>query len=372
MRVINFFIQVCIAFCFSCIEPYDIELVNSKANLVVDGMITDAPGPYTIKIYRTKPLNAQLDKVDWVQYAKVWILDDSGVEEELTEVTPGNYVTSATGIQGVVGRTYTLRIQIGESSFESSPQIMTPVGEINKLYHTYKQDNDPATQDGIEVFIDAKILPGQSDLIRWRTEGTFEILTFPEKRTKKIGAKGGGRIEIPDPPKCSGWIYLAGPPSRFYRVGPCTCCSCWITKFNETPVLSDPIFTQNGELNKVKVAFVPNTKNTFYKKYFLQVEQLSISEPVYRFWETVRDLRETGSDLFQTPAGKTIGNISSVNTNEIVIGVFGVSAVKQTEIVFYPDDVPFMGYIDEVPKSCLHIYNGTTSYKSSNKKPFFW
>src|SRR6185436_563155 len=232
MRFVNFLIVVSIAFCYSCIDPFDIEFAESNAQLVVDGMITDSPGPYTIKIYRTKPISDQVSSVDWVQKAQVWILDDTGNQEQLAEIKPGNYATSVLGMQGQIGKTYTLRIQVGESIFESAPQKMTPVGEIKNLYYNFKQVEDPTTtdyinvQNGFEVFIDAEVLPG-SELMRWRTMGTFEVISYPERKTKLEGSGGGGVAVVPDPPKCSGWTY----DRRFglREVSACTCCDCWIT-----------------------------------------------------------------------------------------------------------------------------------------------
>src|SRR5688572_23113276 len=231
MRFVNFFIVVSIAFCYSCIDPFEIEFTESNSQLVVDGLITDAPGPYTIKIYRTKPISDQISSPDWVQGAQVWILDGTGNQEHLAEIKAGHYATSVLGMQGEVGKTYTLRIQIGESIFESSPQTMTPVGEIKNLYYTFKQVEDPKTtdyinvQNGFEVFIDAEVSPG-SELMRWRTTGTFEIISYPERKTRLEGGSGGSVVVIPDPPKCSGWTY--DPRTRILReVGACTCCDCW-------------------------------------------------------------------------------------------------------------------------------------------------
>src|SRR5688572_14519981 len=112
MRIVSFFIVVCMAFCYSCIDPFEIAFTESDAQLVVDGLITDAPGPYTIKIYKTKPVGDQISNPVWVEKAKVWILDDTGAQEQLAEIKPGHYATSVLGIQGQIGKTYTLRIQV--------------------------------------------------------------------------------------------------------------------------------------------------------------------------------------------------------------------------------------------------------------------
>ena len=61
-----------IAFLFlmldSCIDPFNISVQTQNA-FVVDGLITDQPGPQTVKIFMTSALGDQLNAINWVQGA---------------------------------------------------------------------------------------------------------------------------------------------------------------------------------------------------------------------------------------------------------------------------------------------------------------
>src|SRR5258708_7746238 len=88
----------------SCITQFDFSSSKFLESLVVEGMITDQPGPYLVKLSKTVPVTDQLSPINWIKGAKVVIQSDVNKTETLIEQTPGNYYT--TSIQGIVGRTY--------------------------------------------------------------------------------------------------------------------------------------------------------------------------------------------------------------------------------------------------------------------------
>src|SRR5258708_19249966 len=109
-------------------------------------MITDQPGPYLVKLFRSLPLDDQLNKTDWVKGAQVSIVDDQGADEALIEVNPGNYQTVS--IQGVVGRTYHIHISTEEGAmYESIPEKLLAVGDINNLHSQFEQKVSPLYLD---------------------------------------------------------------------------------------------------------------------------------------------------------------------------------------------------------------------------------
>jgi hypothetical protein len=117
------------------------------------------------------------------------------------------------------------------------------------------------------------------------------------------------------------------------------------------------------------VAFIQANRRTFYTKYYVDIEQMSVSQAVYDFWAKVKSQKEDGSNLFQTPSPKTTGNIKPSSTGSTsILGVFAASAIKKQSIVIYRNDVPYpLPAIDTVANSCLQLYKNT-----SNVKPLFW
>lgn len=347
----------------SCIDPFKTDVVNGEDFFVVDGLITDQPGPYTVKLSTSKPLdlNSQLYAYNWVTKATVTIHDDQGNEEMLIESTPGNYDTK--NFQGIVGRTYHIEITTEDGKqFVSADEKLLPVGDFSDLRFAYEQGAS-GTADEFGVYTDSEVLPEQNGLVRWRWTGTFEIITYPSLRTKYVG---NPPVKVPDPIPCSGFQNVR---NNLVQVRDCTCCDCWVTQISDPPVISDERDVKNNQILNQKVATIPINRRTFFRKYHIGVEQMSVSRSVHTFWKAIISEKKTGSDLFQTPPPKASGNITAVAPTKMkVVGIFGASSIKTKELMIYKTDVPHdLPNIDSLITSCLTIYPKTT-----NVAPSFW
>ena len=91
----------------SCQEVIEIELNDKDAAIVIEANITDQTGPYTVLI--SKSVNFSDPNVfPGVSGAFVVIADDAGNADTLVETSAGVYIAST--IQGIPGRTYTIRV----------------------------------------------------------------------------------------------------------------------------------------------------------------------------------------------------------------------------------------------------------------------
>jgi len=88
---------------FSCKKVINVNLNNANPNIVIEGIISDAPGPYQVKL--TQTVNFSDPNVfPPVTGATVKITDNTlGVTDSLKEVVPGTYVTQKL-LQGVRGK----------------------------------------------------------------------------------------------------------------------------------------------------------------------------------------------------------------------------------------------------------------------------
>jgi hypothetical protein len=358
----------------SCIDPFLVDVNDTDPTLVVEGMITDQPGPYEVKLSYTNDVNDQLNTIPHIQDASVVLFDDHGNSEALTETEPGVYQTSSTGIQGQVGYQYHIQITLSDNSiFESEPETLIPVGEIKDFYYEFEQKVDASVENfsepanGFNIYIDSEVLPQQESMVRWRTTGIFELRTFPEKRIKYESGPKGGIAVVADPPLCSGHK-LNGKTHQVEFTGECYCCTCWVTQYDSEPIISDPKFVNNGEVKKQFLRFIPASRRIFYNKYFIEVEQLSMSKKTYDFWRAVNKQRGTGSDLFQTPPPPALGNIVVVAGKQKAMGYFAASAIKTKSLFLGRELVPyFIPPTDTIPESCTVAYRYSTA-----TKPPFW
>lgn len=354
----------------ACIDRYELPQQIMTPSLVVDGMITSMPGPYTIELSVASDLNTNLNSRVPVTRATIKIGDDLGNEETLKEVSPGVYQTSENGIRGTVGRKYYTVIRTEDKEYRSEPQEMLPPGAIDEIRHSFRADainqNDPGEpQDVLDVRIDASGVEGYRNLFRWRWSSLHEVRTFPELRTREVGRPP---VKIPDPLQCSG--YIPGPFQTIQKVDICTCCNCWVPEYGARATISKNNAVSNNSFNDVFIARVPVDHWRFTLRYFMRVEQFSLTEEAYEFWKLIQSQQEGEGSLFQPNAVQVKGNIyNTADAEEKVLGFFGVSAVTQKDFFIDIREVPSEIEIkrDTVRGSCLGYFGG-----SSNKKPIFW
>lgn len=363
----------------SCVTPYDIKSTDYQESIAVEGMITDQPGPYVVTITKAVPIQDQTLKAVPVQGASITLSDDQGNSESLVEKSSGNYYTSS--MQGVVGRTYTLTINTKEGeSYQSLPEKLLPVGDftnltaefqLNKPIDYFDQYNDNTNYvsganplkavNGFNIYLDSDVLPEQENRVWWRWTGTFEISALPQFHKKVIPF-----ALVPDPLPCSGYVVLKG---AVVQTGACTCCVCWVTQYDQIPEVSNPQLVNNNKIQRQLVGFIGVNVRTFYDKYHLEVEQLSVSQVVYDFWNKVKIQRANSSNLFQTTPPKTAGNIQATTTGaRPVVGYFAASASVKHVLVLQRSDVPYaISPIDTLATSCTNVYPYSTT-----TQPSFW
>ena len=160
-------------FACSCIDPYN-PVIDDYLDLpVVEGLITNDPGPYTIKLSRS----IALDNMDLkpIRGAVVVISDDAGNEETLTETSRGTYKTSASGIRGEAGRQYRLTLQIDGKTYQSEYEtLMIPV-EIDSVYT--REEIKPGTipAEGLQFYVSTKNITDPGINFLWKYTETYKF-----------------------------------------------------------------------------------------------------------------------------------------------------------------------------------------------------
>src|SRR5512145_2625953 len=109
MQIRFLYIFLILGLAVGCLDPY-FPHTNDYVDLpVIEGMITDRPGPYTIRLTHSTAIENMAIKP--IQGATVTIFDDLGNQEVLEETEPGIYQTSISGIRGQIGRSYWITVQ---------------------------------------------------------------------------------------------------------------------------------------------------------------------------------------------------------------------------------------------------------------------
>ena len=311
---------------FTCIDPYTPKLKGNEALLVVDGLITDANASYTVKLSRTfQDLNST---PLLVSDAIVLITDDAGNSSYLINNGGGIYTTDSLEFTGTVGRTYTLNITTDDGNeYVSDACAMQSVPDIDSIYFNRVQElvnNNSESQVGIMIYLDSKA-GDNNQYYRWDFEETWEF-------------------QIPYPKE---YDYINSntivPVANVNEV-------CWKYSKSDDILIYSNYSGQAGPVKKEPISFIASDQSDrFMNEYSILINQYSISKNEYDFWDNLKQVNETGGDIFASQPFSVISNIHNINNpNEKVLGYFRVSAVKRKRI--------FISF-DEIVKLHMPFYN---------------
>ncbi|MEQ8474737.1 MAG: DUF4249 domain-containing protein [Fulvivirga sp.] len=347
-----------ILFINACIDEIKIGIPSNADHLVVDGLITDLPGPYTVTLSYSngyfEPFNptiADFNIKDLVQKAKVSVIDNMGNEETFEEISPGVYQSSADGIRGQVGTSYILKIELENGKkYESEAEIMPANVGIKDYFIDYTSkkfldDNLEKTKDGLNISVVPNEFDGTYEFYRWRWEGTYEILTFPELKKDYI-------------PPCT----YETIPDNVFDVR-CKCCICWITEPSTSSIVSSKLLSDS----KTFLHFLENSEGRLFGKYHFYIQQMSMTKEAHEFWNIIKQ-QEDGSSPFSITNTEIPTNIYAIeNKGEIAMGYFSAASVK--DIAFYID----RSYLETQPVFMDTVKNDCRVLKyATNVKPIFW
>jgi hypothetical protein len=349
----------------ACVEPVDLPVLKKSDVLVVDGMITDQEGTHSVKLFYTSALNENVDDAVAVTGASVSILDDQENVMNLVEKEGGVYTTPENS-HGTIGVSYKLRIVLADGGvYESTPAKMVPAGTLDAVDHQFRENvineyDISKPQDAIYLFLDGSAAE-ESNLLRWRWKATYYVETFPQLATKVED----GQI-VAAPLECSGYRGTGG--TKIEYVKPCTCCECWPVLHGDGAFLSQPENVGDRTFIHEYIGRVAFKTEYFFPKLVVEIDQLSVSEDVHRFWGLVKVQTESAGNIFQPNIVKVIGNMKRLDKpEENVFGVFSVSAVVSTRYTIHDYDIPRPIYLPDTIITDCRSY-----FKASNQRPPFW
>lgn len=160
-----------VVFLASCQDKIELDLPEGETFLVVDGWISNASSPHTVKLSYTSPYfddAAQPAASD----ATVILKDDEGNESVLNEIQPGVYEIIN---QGVIGRKYQLYIHLAEGDiYESNFELLNEPVLIDTIYYQLSEREpsdffDESPDDIYDVLIETFEPAGRGDHYRWRS-----------------------------------------------------------------------------------------------------------------------------------------------------------------------------------------------------------
>lgn len=376
IRLINIILLMLVITVNSCIEEYWPDVSKYENLMVVDGIIHNQQGPYTINI----SISASIDRPKYIPYpeCEVIISDDRGNSETLVEYQTGTYETAYDGIRGIPGRKYKITINTPEGkTYESDYQLLkNPVG-IDSVYGVVEQHltEDPYEDGlGVQFYLDTDKAPSDSAFFLWRTTETY----------------------IYESDFTIDYLYM-GYFKRFHD--PDTLLTCWKTeKINEIYTYNTLSLTE-PRITNYPLHFVSNGSKRLTIRYSLLVQQFTIDYTSQGYWNKLEEQSSDQGSLYSKQPYQIRGNLRNINDeDEPVMGYFTVAGLTEKRIflnrpfhtfdygVCFPDTDPrgfyytywrwwpVYAYLTDdglyahAPKSCFDctLHGGTLTM------PWFW
>jgi hypothetical protein len=302
-----------------CIDPFIPNLKGIKSLLVVDALLTNENRSYSVKLSRTRQI--QNTEPEMVFGAEVIIKDKYGNNSILHETAPGIYKTDSLLFRGETGNSYILYIKTPDGTeYESDSCIMYPVKKIDTVYFNKDQEfqnNRSVIQDGIRIFIDSEN-SGDEKYLRWIYDEWWKFSLPTPKRYDYINQNHIPQI----------------PETKIKQV-------CYCHNESDEIIIHSSESAQTNRIEKEPILFIASAlSDRLLIQYSIEIKQLSISEEEYHFWELMKQVNESGGDIFEKQPFSIISNIHNINDPaETVLGYFQVSSVEKKRIYITREDI---------------------------------
>jgi hypothetical protein len=324
----NYFKNICLIVLLGvsfirCTEIYKPDISSDTQALIVEGLITDEAGPFTIKLSMAKPL--QFDSVYSttyiVRFATLTVTDNESKTYELKESTPGNYVMPAT-FKSKIGNIYKLHIKTKDgNSYESNPEKLLPpqtydsIRGINATQDYINSKNEVQHVDGVDIRVDLFKSLSASDLVqscRFKSniiiQYSYVTMDYDSKAQKDI------------------------TDYYWYHFG-------WGTySLNAIENITDERSgTSNSLIKNHSVGFMPFKVSSYGLQianptiiYYLRVSQYTMNNDSYLFYKKANNQLSASGKIFDPITSQLYGNMKCINDpSKKVFGLFEVSSVKQ-------------------------------------------
>jgi hypothetical protein len=297
MKTINqIFVLITLFLITSCIIQFIPETNENQEVLVVEGLVTDQYGVNTIKLSRSLPLGTKRNPVP-LRNCTVEITDDLGKKYFLNEKTPGNYSTNPLTFKGEIGRKYSLYIRTTDYTYRSVQMEILPVSPIDSVYYEKIAFRDPDEQgaiaEGCQIYLDTHDPENKCRYFRWDYSETWEF-HIPYSVANRI---------------------------------------CWKSSKSSSIYIKNTSVFQESRVSKFPLNYISNKTDRLKVKYSILVNQYSLNEDEYLFWEKLQSISDNVGNLYDVTPMAVPSNIYCIeNPDEKVLGYFSVSAVSGKRI----------------------------------------
>lgn len=320
----------CLLF-ISCIEQIEIKDTTYEKLLVVEAKLTNEFKNQTVKLSNTIELNSEIPILE--KNAVVTITDSDMTVYSFTETSDGVY-QSTVPFKAEMNKTYTLNIKTKGREYESIPQKIEGVNEINDVFT--KIETQQNGDEGVSIFVKSNTSDKNAKYYRYTYEETYKIIA-PHWSPYKLEI-------VSDRPPFAVAKVLHNENKKI----------CYNTIVSNKIIQAESASLSENAIEK-SVRYILKNDPIIATRYSINISQHVQSYEAYTYFNTLSKLSSSENVFTQNQPGFIQGNIFSKSDNkEKVVGFFEVTSVSKKRIFFDRKDV-FPNHLVDLSKDCQLI-----------------
>lgn len=298
----------------SCEEYFNPDTDATEPIYVFEGLVTDQPGPYKVKVSKSYGYNG---KIETVTDADVQIKCSNKPLYILKCDSTGCYVSDSAAFLGKVGISYKLIVNTSDGKhFESPFEEMLPCPDIDEVGGIFYEEKT-LTYNGNEYFDEVETgicATNKTNALGFTPYYRYECKIILQTQQHYNATGFTADRFIYHPLLSTGHLFIADANS-----------------YINNQIIDNHIYKTANRTFFVGIDSLVEGVEEYEiinRGEFVRVKQLSMDEKQYKFWKAVKDQQENTNYLFGQVENRPVGNISGKN-GEKALGYFCVSSVKQ-------------------------------------------
>lgn len=304
----------------ACIDPFEPEINETQEVMVIEGMISNSPGFHYVSVSQSTAYNDPVFIP--VGGCVVSVTDDLGNMEFYSESQDSDGLYEAWLDEPFlgIGKSYSLQVvSPSDRIYVSDYDTLLSCPPVDSVYYFHEvsagEDPDDVWQ-GLQFYNDVRGFEDGTRNYRWKATATWEYQS--PYGIQYIRYKG------------QDYPYLVD------SVG-----ICWMTETIETVYAASTRLLSENNIYQNKLHYVSDQTPRLSRRYSLLVEQYSLTDEAYTYWDKLAAQSASSASLYETQPSSSQGNIYCTNWDEKVLGCFYATEIQDKRIFVEDEDLDF-------------------------------
>jgi len=304
--------------CSSCIDPYTPVINETQEVIVIDGMVGDKPAYYEVSVSTSSPYNTPgFQPVDG---CVVTVEDGQGNIQFYDMAGQGKYRAWLEPPFLAIDKVYAIEVTTPTGRvYRSEYDTLLACPPIDSLYYFQQTSGGTDPDDvwnGIQFYNDVRGGVKGTRNYRWRATATWEY--HAPYTAQYIRYQNRNIPNIVD-----------------------SVHACYTTETIETVYAASTQLLTENNIFQNKLHYVSDQTPRLSARYSLLLEQQSLTDRAFTYWEKIAAQSASGASLYETQPSSGQGNIYGTSSGEKVLGCFYATQIQEERIFVDKYDLDF-------------------------------